>query len=104
LQWSDVNNEDINSTNREYVNLNQRIRYYVGVLAGSKPTSVTINNVQATELTDYNVVSQPSGSATSKTVWYIDWSAANSGEYDMTTRVVVNGAAYEKIVGKVRVN
>ena len=104
LQWSDVNNEDINSTNSEYVNLNQRIRYYVGVLAGSKPTSVTINNVQATELTDYNVVSQPSGSATSKTVWYIDWSAANSGEYDMTTRVVVNGDAYEKIVGKVRVN
>ncbi len=103
LQWNDVNNDSYNSTNNSYAIVGQTIRYYVGVLANSKPSSVTINGEQATEWTDYNIVPQPGGNAASKTVWYIDWSPDSKGEFDMTANVTVNGVASEKVVGKVKI-
>lgn len=103
LQWNGVNNDNFNSTNNEYAIVGQTIRYYVGVLANAKPSSVTINGVSATELTDYNVVSQPEGDAVSKTVWYIDWSKDTKDIYDMTTELVVNGIPFTKVVGSVKV-
>ena len=103
MQWNDRNIDSINSSNRDYVIVGQPIRYYVGVLASAKPTSVTINDVQATELTDYNVVPQPSGSATSNTVWYIDWSQNAKGTYDMEVVATVDGMTDENKVGSVKV-
>ena len=81
----------------------QPIRYYVGVLASAKPTSVTINGEQATELTDYNVVPQPSGIATSKTVWYIDWSQNTKDTYPMEVVTTVDGMTDTRVVGSVKV-
>ena len=103
MQWNDRNIDSINSSNRDYVIVGQPIRYYVGVLASAKPTSVTINGVQAAELTDYNVVPQPSGIATSKTVWYIDWTPTTKGTYDMTVVATVDGMTNENVVGSVKV-
>ena len=103
MQWNDRNIDSINSSNREYVIVGQPIRYYVGVLASAKPTSVTINGVNATELTDYNVVPQPSGIATSKTVWYIDWTPTTNVSYDMTVVATVDGMTNENVVSSVKV-
>ena len=103
MQWNDRNIDSINSSNRDYVIVGQPIRYYVGVLASAKPTEVTINGENATELTDYNVVPQPSGIATSKTVWYIDWTPTTKGTYDMTVVATVDGMTNENVVGSVKV-
>ncbi len=83
--------------------MGQPIRYYVGVLASAKPTSVTINGVQAAELTDYNVVPQPSGIATSKTVWYIDWTPTTKDTYPMEVVATVDGMTDTRVVGSVKV-
>ena len=106
MQWNDRNIDSINSSNPnpDYdVIVGQPIRYYVGVLASAKPTSVTINGVNATELTDYNVVPQPSGIATSKTVWYIDWSQNTKGTYNMTVVATVDGMTDTNVVGSIKV-
>ena len=103
MQWNDRNIDSINSSNRDYVIVGQPIRYYVGVLASAKPTEVTINGENATELTDYNVVPQPSGSATSKTVWYIDWTPTTKDTYDMTVVATVDGMTDTREVGSVKV-
>ena len=106
MQWNDRNIDSINSSNPnpDYdVIVGQPIRYYVGVLASAKPTSVTINGVQAAELTDYNVVPQPSGIATSKTVWYIDWTPTNRDTYNMTVVATVDGMTDTRVVGSVKV-
>ena len=103
MQWNDRNIDSINSSNRGYVIVGQPIRYYVGVLASAKPTSVTINGENATELTDYNVVPQPSGSATSKTVWYIDWTPTTKKIYDMEVEATVDDMTDTRVVGSVKV-
>ena len=103
LQWDGQNNSGFSSSTTGYAIVGQTIRYYVGVLASKDPTSVTINGVKATQLTDYNVVSQPSGNAVSRTVWYIDWSQNTKGTYDMTVEAVVDGKTHQKVVGSVKV-
>ena len=103
LQWDGQNNSGFSSSTTGYAIVGQTIRYYVRVLASKDPTSVTINGVKATQLTDYNVVSQPSGNAVSRTVWYIDWSQNTKGTYDMTVEAVVDGKTHQKVVGSVKV-
>ena len=103
LQWKDVNNDNINNSTLDYVIVGQKIRYYVGVRSSIKPTSVTIDGKTATELTDYNVVPQPTGSETYRTVWYIDWSSSTKGTYDMKVSVVVDGTTINKLVGNIKV-
>ena len=103
LQWDGQNNSGFSSSTTGYAIVGQTIRYYVRVLASKDPTSVTINGVKATQLTDYNVVSQPSGNAVSRTVWYIDWSQNTKGTYDMTVKAEVDGKTHQKVVGSVKV-
>ena len=103
LQWNDRNIASINSAIRDYVIVGQPIRYYVGVLASSEPTSVTINGVQATQEMNSSVVSPPSGDATSRTVWYIDWTPTSKGTYDMTVVATVGGMTDTRVVGSVKV-
>ena len=103
LQWNVVGNESINNETPGYAIEGQTVRYYVGVLANVKPTSVTINGTTAKEFTEYNSVAQPEGSATSKTVWYIDQACNSKGTINMEASVVVGDATITKSVGAIKV-
>ena len=105
IQWNSTNNDGLNSSNMGYVIVGQTIRYYVGILSDSKPTSVTIDGKQATELKDYNVVHQPEGTEASRTVWYIGWSNNDKGSsHEMEVSIVVDGKTISKTVGSVKVD
>ena len=87
----------------DYVVVGQSVRYYVGVLADSKPTSVTIDGKKATELTNYNTVQQPEGTEASRTVWYIDWSGSTKEKHAMNVEMVVENTTFTKEVGEIKV-
>lgn len=105
IQWNSTQNDGLNSSNMGYVIVGQTIRYYVGILSDSKPTSVTIDGKQATELKDYSVVQQPEGTEASRTVWYIDWSDNNKGSsHEMEVSMVVGSKTITTTVGSVKVD
>ena len=105
IQWNSTQNDGLNSSNMEYVIVGQTIRYYVGILSDSKPTSVTIDGKTATELTDYSIAPQPTGAEASRTVWYIDWSDNNKGSsHEMEVSMVVGSKTITTTVGSVKVD
>ncbi len=105
IQWNSTQNDELNSSNMEYVIVGQTIRYYVGILSDSKPTSVTIDGKTATELTDYSIAPQPTGAEASRTVWYIDWSDNNKGSsHEMEVSMVVGSKTITTTVGSVKVD
>ena len=97
LQWNVLGNENINNTTPGYAITGQTIRYYVGVLANVEPSSVTINNIAAKEINDYTSIPQPEGTATSKTVWYVDmsWDEANKLGHEVTVSIVADNKTFE---------
>ena len=103
ISWNAANDSNINNTNTESVRVGQRIRYFAGMVSSSKPTSVTINGIKATEWTDYNVVPQPQGNGAFKTVWYIDWQPTAAGNVDMNANVEIEGITVERKVGTITV-
>jgi hypothetical protein len=103
ISWNAVNDSNINDTNTESVRVGQRIRYFAGMVSSSKPTSVTINGIKATEWTNYNVVPQPQGNGAFKTVWYVDWQPTAAGNVDMNANVEIEGITVERKVGTITV-
>ena len=103
MQWRDNAVTTTTSANVDYVVVGQSVRYYVGVLADSKPTSVTIDGKKATELTNYNTVPQPEGTEASRTVWYIDWSGSTKDKHAMNVEMVVEDTSFTEKVGEIKV-
>ena len=103
MQWRDNTVTTTTSANVDYVVVGQSVRYYVGVLADSKPTSVTIDGKKATELTNYNTVPQPEGTEASRTVWYIDWSGSTKEKHAMNVEMVVEDTSFTEKVGEIKV-
>lgn len=83
--WEDAINTSVNSNIRNFVVVGERIRYYVNISAETDPSSVRINGVQATRSGYFN------GDEVSNTTWYIEWSKADRGIYEMEVEVTVNG-------------
>ena len=103
IQWRDNTVTTTTSENNEYVVVGQSVRYYVGVLASGTPTSVFIDGKKATELEDYNIVPQPEGTETSRTVWYIDWSGSAKEKHAMNVEMDVENTAFAEKVGEMTV-
>ncbi len=84
-RWEDSLQSDITNNTRKFVVVGEEIRYYVNVSANSDPSSVKINGVSATRSGAFV------GSAVSNTTWYVTWSKATKGIYQMEVEVSSNG-------------
>lgn len=84
-RWEDTMQSDITNNTRNYVVVGEQIRYYVNVSSNSEPSSVKINGVEATKSGEFV------GAGVSNTTWYITWSQATKGVYDMQVEVEAGG-------------
>ena len=84
-RWEDTIQNSVNNTTRDFVVVDEEIRYYVNVSASSEPSSVTINGTAATKSGTF------AGSDISNTTWYITWSKNTKGVYDMEVTATLNG-------------
>ena len=84
-RWEDIIQTDITNNTRNFVIVGEQIRYYVNVSTNSEPSSVKINGVTATKGGEF------AGSAVSNTIWYIPWSQATKGIYEMNVEVTSDG-------------
>lgn len=84
-RWEDTMQSSVNNTTRNFVVVEEEIRYYVNISASSEPSSVTIDGVAATKGGTF------AGSDVSNTTWYITWSRDIKGVYDMEVTATLNG-------------
>ncbi len=84
-RWEDTMQTDITNNTRNFVVVGEEIRYYVNVSANTEPSSVKINGVEATKGGEF------AGPSVSNTIWYVTWSRANKGIYDMSVEVTSGG-------------
>ena len=76
---------DITNNTRKFVVVGEEIRYYVNISTNSEPSSVLINGVVATKSGEFV------GTGVSNTTWYITWSSATKGIYEMEVEVTADG-------------
>ncbi len=84
-RWEDTMQTDITNNTRNFVVVGEEIRYYVNVSANTEPSSVKINGVEATKGGEF------AGPSVSNTIWYVTWSQATKGIYDMSVEVTSGG-------------
>ncbi|MBE6211980.1 MAG: hypothetical protein E7129_02435 [Rikenellaceae bacterium] len=84
-RWEDTMQTDITNNTRNFVVVGEEIRYYVNVSANAEPSSVKINGVEATKGGEF------AGPSVSNTIWYVTWSQATKGIYNMSVEVTSGG-------------
>ena len=95
-EWRDSNNTDINSSNTNYVIVDQTIRYYVNVSSSSVPSSVYIDGKKASR--DASITTSEG-----TTVWYIDWTGTKKENHSMSVQMDVDGTTFTNTVGTIKV-